>query len=58
MEDEKFCPECGGEGMCMGTLGRLAWFRCRDCGHEFPIEVVKPKEKVENASSRKSERSA
>jgi hypothetical protein len=30
------CPVCpSGEGVLLGTLGPLAWFRCRDCGIEF-----------------------
>ncbi len=31
------CPACGGEGLPLGILGRLAWFRCRDCGTEFSL---------------------
>lgn len=30
-----FCPACEGPGMELGSLGRLKWFRCRDCGIEF-----------------------
>jgi hypothetical protein len=29
------CPCCGGPGVELGTLGRLEWFRCRDCGMDF-----------------------
>ncbi len=29
------CPLCGGEGVSLGGLGNLAWYRCRDCGIEF-----------------------
>lgn len=26
------CTCCGGPLMLLGTLGRLTWLRCRDCG--------------------------
>ena len=26
------CPICGGEGVLLGRLGLLLWYRCRDCG--------------------------
>jgi tRNA(Ile2) C34 agmatinyltransferase TiaS len=29
------CPICPGHGVPLGTLGRLRWFRCRDCGMDF-----------------------
>ena len=29
------CPACGGEGECLGTLGTVDWYRCRDCGLDF-----------------------
>jgi predicted nucleic acid-binding Zn ribbon protein len=29
------CPACGGIGMLLGQLGRLFWFRCRQCGIDF-----------------------
>ena len=29
------CPCCAGYGVPLGTLGRLHWFRCRDCGMPF-----------------------
>ena len=29
------CPLCAGDGVLLGTLGRLRWFRCRDCGMNF-----------------------
>ena len=32
------CPECNGPGVFMGSLGRLDWFRCRNCGMEFSQE--------------------
>jgi len=31
---EQHC-DCGGLGVLMGVLGRLVWYRCRDCGWEF-----------------------
>ena len=29
------CPVCPGRGMVLGQLGRLRWYRCRDCGIDF-----------------------
>ena len=29
------CPVCPGRGMPLGQLGRLRWYRCRDCGIDF-----------------------
>ncbi len=29
------CPICPGQGVPLGTLGRLRWYRCRDCGMDF-----------------------
>jgi tRNA(Ile2) C34 agmatinyltransferase TiaS len=29
------CPLCPGHGVPLGTLGRLRWYRCRDCGMDF-----------------------
>jgi len=31
------CPRCGGPGVPMGTLGKLEWFRCRNCGWDFSV---------------------
>ena len=33
--DETYCPECGGPGKFIGTLGTREHFRCRDCGMDF-----------------------
>ena len=40
MEDPLFkCLECGAAvPVLLGSLGRLCWFRCRDCGIEFSVE--------------------
>lgn len=32
---EAACPCCEGYGVPLGALGRLQWFRCRQCGAEF-----------------------
>lgn len=32
------CDMCGGTLMPLGVLGRLSWFRCRQCGIEFSID--------------------
>ena len=29
------CPMCGGEGILLGALRALRWFRCRACGIEW-----------------------
>lgn len=29
------CPQCGGLGCYLGTLGRLTHYRCRACGWTF-----------------------
>ena len=37
------CPCCAGHGVPLGALGRLHWFRCRDCGMTLdgpPVEIV------------------
>lgn len=33
------CPKCPGEGVYLGTLGRLDHFSCRDCGWQFSAEA-------------------
>lgn len=40
------CPVCSGDGVPLGTLGRLRWFRCRDCGMNFSRQTgTRPKTK-------------
>lgn len=29
------CPACAGDGVPLGKLGRLRWFRCRNCGMTY-----------------------
>lgn len=29
------CPMCSGEGVLLGPMGALNWFRCRHCGWTF-----------------------
>ena len=36
-EYETDCPICTGQGIYLGTLGRLQWYRCRNCGIEFNV---------------------
>lgn len=31
------CPQCGGQGNFLGTLGTRDHFRCRQCGWEFSV---------------------
>jgi len=38
-QEDPECPACGGPAMVMGTLGKLRWFRCRNCGTEFNQEA-------------------
>lgn len=33
--DQPECPACGGPGVPLGGLGKLMWYRCRDCGLDF-----------------------
>jgi transposase-like protein len=33
------CPVCSGQGVPLGQLGRLRWYRCRDCGIDFNRRV-------------------
>lgn len=33
------CPMCYGTGESLGTLGKLMWYRCRQCGWNFPEEL-------------------
>ena len=33
-DDSDSCVLCGGILVYLGTLGRLLWLRCRDCGME------------------------
>ena len=35
--NSELCPVCDGESFCIGALGDLEWFRCKDCGIEFNI---------------------
>jgi transposase-like protein len=40
------CPVCADEvkGERLGVLGRLTWYRCRDCGidyHDDGLDAVK-----------------
>lgn len=32
------CPACGGIGVKLGALGRLIWYRCRQCGIDYSKE--------------------
>lgn len=36
------CPVCPGWGMPLGQLGRLRWYRCRDCGIDFNWRAKAP----------------
>ena len=36
------CPVCPGRGMPLGQLGRLRWYRCRDCGIDFNRRAKAP----------------
>ena len=34
------CPECGGRGVFLGTLGDVEQYRCRHCGWEYEMKTV------------------
>lgn len=37
-ENPPSCPACHGSGPeVLGTLGNVAWGRCRDCGADFQL---------------------
>jgi rubredoxin len=36
MENE--CPMCDGPPVLLGTLGRITWLRCRDCGWQYEAD--------------------
>jgi tRNA(Ile2) C34 agmatinyltransferase TiaS len=36
------CPVCPGRGTPLGQLGRLRWYRCRDCGIDFNRRAKAP----------------
>jgi hypothetical protein len=36
MTSTSHCPFCAGDGVPLGILGHLRWFRCRDCGMTLP----------------------
>ena len=39
-------PVCAGDGVPLGTLGHLCWFRCRDCGMTYSRQTdMRPKTK-------------
>jgi uncharacterized protein (DUF983 family) len=33
------CPQCGGPGLWLGTLGRVTWLTCRDCGWQYEADA-------------------
>jgi len=37
MSDIEQCPQCGGEGNELGTLGALLHLRCRQCGWTWGV---------------------
>jgi tRNA(Ile2) C34 agmatinyltransferase TiaS len=34
-EEAPGCPICDGPGIKLGSMGKLTWFRCRNCGGEY-----------------------
>jgi hypothetical protein len=34
-EEQKTCPQCGGQPMLLGKLGNITHLRCRACGWDF-----------------------
>ena len=37
--DTPTCPECDGDGVPLGSLGKVAWSRCRQCGLTYGLET-------------------
>lgn len=47
MDETLYCEICGGELEYIGTLGRLAHYRCRDCGLNSEVELKEmPADKI------------
>lgn len=40
------CEACGGEGVPLGTLADLEWFRCRACGLFASLRVARGRGQV------------
>lgn len=38
MSDGRCCGYCGGALTLLGRLGRMIWYRCRDCGADLNEE--------------------
>lgn len=36
---EDTCPQCGGQGVALGTLGYVLHLRCRECGWDFSVDA-------------------
>jgi hypothetical protein len=45
--NEYVCPECGGPGIALGTLGYILHLRCRDCGDDFTVDSPDSYEEVD-----------
>jgi len=43
------CPMCPGDGQYVGQLGRLVWFRCRNCGRVFGERACRLPAEIEMA---------
>lgn len=37
VQEQPECPFCGSLALVLGPLGRVVWYRCRDCGIEFVV---------------------
>ena len=48
------CPACSGPGVELGTLGRLRWYRCRNCGMEFSTRFRRRSKRGRTLSGGKS----
>lgn len=40
VEEPVSCPQCGGDGGELGTLGNLTHYSCRQCGAEWSAEAL------------------
>jgi rubredoxin len=49
------CPLCAGDGVPLGTLGHLRWFRCRNCGMTYHRQTGTPSKTMSTAHHREGD---
>ena len=40
------CTICDGQALPLGQVGKVSYFKCRDCGMDFAYELGESNEKV------------